>query len=46
MEDFKKITKSLEDSGLIIKQVSETPENEEKDKKRWTYLYLIKYIKS
>ena len=33
MEDFKKIIKSLEESRLIKKRVSETNENEEKEKK-------------
>ena len=35
MEDIIKIFKSLEDSGLLLKAVSETIQNEGKEKKRW-----------
>ena len=35
MEDIIKIFKSLEDSGLLLKAVSETIQNEVKKKKRW-----------
>ena len=35
MEDIIKIFKSLEDSGLLLKAVSETIQNEVKEKKRW-----------
>ena len=34
MEDNMKIVKSLEDSGLLIKGVSQTIQNEEKEQKR------------
>ena len=33
MEDIMKIIKSLEDSGLLIKEVGETIQNEAKNKK-------------
>ena len=33
MEDIMKIVKSLEDSGLLLKGVSETIQNEAKNKK-------------
>ena len=35
MEDIIKIIKSLEDSGLLLKGVSETIQNETKEQKRW-----------
>ena len=41
MEDFKKTIKSIEESHLIKKCVSETNENEEKEKKRDRFLYII-----
>ena len=34
MEDIMKIVKSLEDSGLLLKGVSETIQNELKEQKR------------
>ena len=34
MEDIMKIVKSLEDSGLLLKEVSETIQNELKEQKR------------
>ena len=34
MEDIMNIVKSLEDSGLLLKEVSETIQNELKEKKR------------
>ena len=34
MEDIIKIVKSLEDSGLLLKRVSETIQNEAKEQKR------------
>ena len=34
MEDIMKIVKSLEDSGLLLKRVSETIQNEAKEQKR------------
>ena len=34
MEDIIKIVKSLEDSGLLLKGVSETVQNEAKEQKR------------
>ena len=33
MEDFIKIVKSLEDSGLLLKEVTESVQNEVKSKK-------------
>ena len=40
MEDFKKTIKSLEESHLIKKCVSETNENEEKEKKEIDFSIL------
>ena len=40
MEDFIKIVKSLEDSGLLLKGVSETIQNEVKNKKEY---FLVCY---
>ena len=34
MEDIIKITKSLEDSGLLLKRITETVQNEVKEQKR------------
>ena len=44
MEDIMKIVKSLEESGLLIKGVSETIQNEakQKKKKRRAFKYVIK----
>ena len=39
-----KIIKSLEESGLFIKDVSEKVKNKAK-KKRWLFQYVIKYIR-
>ena len=35
MDDIMKIVKSFEESGLLIKGVNETTENEAKEQKRW-----------
>ena len=37
MEDLLKIVKSLEESGLFIKSISETSKNEVKKNKRWLF---------
>ena len=41
MNDIKKIINSLEESGLLIKDVSETIKNEAKEQKRWFLLILL-----
>ena len=40
MEDFIKIVKSLEDSGLLLKGVTETIQNEVKEQK-WGFLSML-----
>ena len=40
MKDFIKIVKSLEDSGLLLKGVSETVQNEAKEQK-WGFLSML-----
>ena len=35
MKDIIRIVKSLEDSGLLLKRVSETIQNEAKEQKEW-----------
>ena len=37
--------KSLEESGLLIKNVVETIENEASEQKRWIYWYISRYIR-
>ena len=37
--------KSLEESGLLIKNVVETIENEANEQKRWIYWYISRYIR-
>ena len=44
MEDIIKITKSLEDSGLLLKGVSETNQIEAKEQKG-EFLSIIRYIR-
>ena len=44
MEDISKITKSLEDSGLLLKGVSETNQIEAKEQKG-EFLSIIRYIR-
>ena len=44
MEDILKIVKSLKESGLLIKGVSETINSETKEQKRWLSQNLIGYI--
>ena len=39
LKDIMKIVKSLEESGLLIKDVSKTAENEAKKTRRWTFIY-------
>ena len=41
MNDIIKIVKSLEESGLFIKDVSETIKNEEKEQKGWFLRMLL-----
>ena len=41
MEDMMKIVKSLEDSSLLIKGVSETIQNEAKEQKGWFFSILL-----
>ena len=41
MEDIIKIIKSLEDSGLLLKGVSETIQNETKEQKRGFDIMLL-----
>ena len=43
MNDIMKIVTSLEKSGLLIKDVSETIKNEAKKTKRRIYQYVIRY---
>ena len=44
--DIIKIVKSIEESGLLIKGVSKTIENEAKKTKRRISQYVIRYIRS
>ena len=45
MEDIIKIVKSLEDSGLLLKGVSETVENEAKEQKgRFLSMFLAHLV--
>ena len=41
MEDFMKIVKSLEESGLLIKEITETIKNETKEQKDGFILMLL-----
>ena len=41
MEDFMKIIKSLEESGLLIKEITETIKNETKEQKGGFILMLL-----
>ena len=41
MEDLIKIVKSLEDSGLLLKGVTESVQNEEKEQKGWFLTALL-----
>ena len=45
MEDFIKIVKSLEDSGLILKGFSKTIQDEAKETKRRLSQYVTRYIR-
>ena len=45
MEDIIKIVKSLEDSGLLLKGVSETVQNEAKEQKKRISYHVIRYIR-
>ena len=42
MNDIMKLVKSLEDSGLLIKEVSETIQNEAKEQKGGFLLMLLR----
>ena len=44
MSDIMKTVKSLEESGLLIKGVSDTIKNEAKEKKRWFSQYVVRCI--
>ena len=46
IEDIIKIVKSLEDSALLLKGVTETVQNQVKEHKRRISLYVIRYISS
>ena len=45
MDDILKIVKSLEDSGVLLKGVSETSQNETKEQRRG-FLSVIRYFRS
>ena len=45
MNDIMRIAKSLEKSGLLIKGVSETIQNEAKNNKSWISQHVIRYIR-
>ena len=45
MEDIIKIVKSLEDSGLILKEFSKTIQDEAKETKRRLSQYVTRYIR-
>ena len=45
INDFMKVNKSLEKSGLLIKGVIETIKNEAKEQKRRVFKYVIGYIR-
>ena len=44
MSDIMKTVKSLEESGLLIKGVSDTIKNEAKEKKSWFSQYVVRCI--
>ena len=44
MSDIMKTVKFLEESGLLIKGVSDTIKNEAKEKKRWFSQYVVRCI--
>ena len=44
MSDIMKTVKFLEQSGLLIKGVSDTIKNEAKEKKRWFSQYVVRCI--
>ena len=45
MNDIRKIVKSLEETGLLIKDVSEVIQNEAKEQKRRIFWIVIRYIR-
>ena len=45
MNDVMKIIKSIKDASLLIKDVSETIENEPKKTKTWISRHVIRYTK-
>ena len=46
MHDIMKIIEALEYSGILLKGVSKTIENETKEHKRWIFKYLTWYFRS
>ena len=44
MEDVTKLDKSLEESGLLINDISETIKNESKEQKKRVYCHVLRYI--
>ena len=40
LNDIMKIAKYLEESGLLIKSVSQTVENKAKKTRRWIFIYV------
>ena len=44
ISDIMKTVKFLEESGLLIKGVSDTIKNEAKEKKRWFSQYVVRCI--
>ena len=44
MSDIMKTVKFLEESGLLIKSVSDTIKNEAKEKKKWFSQYVVRCI--
>ena len=45
MEDIIKIVKSLEDPGLLLKEVTETVQNEAKEQKEGFLSIIIRYTR-
>ena len=44
MEDVTKLDKYLEESGLLINDISETIKNESKEQKKRVYCHVLRYI--
>ena len=45
MVHIRKVIKSLEESGLLVKDISGTIKSEAKEKKGWMSWHVIKYIR-